>query len=158
MTMPKLGAARYAQFRNWIEHELRRRVAARLATSEGLDPRTSTELIDQVFERMFGAPGGAAERLQFFVFAAPLMRKTILAARASRAAGGVDGAAVQQWLERLENLDFYCARIIDLHYFAGLSLKETAEALGLSMTMVVRDLRFAKAWLHVRVERLSRRS
>ena len=44
-----------------------------------------------------------------------------------------------------------CARMIDLHYFAGLSTKQTAAALRLSPRLVIRDLRFAKAWLQSRL-------
>ena len=41
--------------------------------------------------------------------------------------------------------------MIDLHYFAGLTTKQTAAALGVSPEVVVRDLRFAKAWLQTKL-------
>jgi hypothetical protein len=40
--------------------------------------------------------------------------------------------------------------MIDLHYFVGLSPRSTADALGVSTELVIRDLRFAKAWLMAR--------
>ena len=41
--------------------------------------------------------------------------------------------------------------MIDLHYFAGLSTKQTAAALRLAPEVVIRDLRFAKAWLQTKL-------
>ncbi len=41
--------------------------------------------------------------------------------------------------------------MIDLHYFAGLTIRDTAIVLGVSTDTVIRDLRFAKAWLKARV-------
>jgi RNA polymerase sigma factor (TIGR02999 family) len=50
-------------------------------------------------------------------------------------------------LERLGEVDERKARIVELHYFGGLTLPEMAEYMELSVPTVVRDLRFAKAWL-----------
>ena len=50
-------------------------------------------------------------------------------------------------LTRLEELNERQSRIVEQRYFAGLSLKECAEVLGISLTTAKRDLRFAKAWL-----------
>jgi DNA-directed RNA polymerase specialized sigma24 family protein len=44
-----------------------------------------------------------------------------------------------------------CAAMIDLHYFAGLTTKQTAAALSLPPQTVIRDLRFAKAWLQTKL-------
>jgi RNA polymerase sigma factor (sigma-70 family) len=50
-------------------------------------------------------------------------------------------------LVRLEALDERQARILEQRYFGGLSLEETAEATGVSLATVKRELRFARAWL-----------
>jgi RNA polymerase sigma factor (TIGR02999 family) len=50
-------------------------------------------------------------------------------------------------LERLEAVDFRASQVLEQHYFGGLTLEETAEALGVSLATVKRDLRFARAWL-----------
>ena len=56
--------------------------------------------------------------------------------------------ALDQALERLSALDEAQARVVELRYFSGLSLEETAEALGLSRATVAREWQMAKAWLH----------
>jgi RNA polymerase sigma factor (sigma-70 family) len=50
-------------------------------------------------------------------------------------------------LTRLESLDARQSQILEQRYFGGLSLEETAEALGVSLATVNRDLRSARAWL-----------
>ena len=56
--------------------------------------------------------------------------------------------AVDEVLKRLEQIDRRKAEIVSLRYFAGLTVDETAEALGLSPRAVDSEWRFAKAWLH----------
>jgi RNA polymerase sigma factor (TIGR02999 family) len=56
--------------------------------------------------------------------------------------------AVHESLSKLEKLDARQARIVELRYFGGLSVEETAELLGISTKTVQRDLNMAKAWLH----------
>jgi DNA-directed RNA polymerase specialized sigma24 family protein len=58
---------------------------------------------------------------------------------------------LEQWLRRLDELDPECVRIIELRYFAGLSIRQAALALGISVSDVLRQLRFAKAWLQARL-------
>jgi DNA-directed RNA polymerase specialized sigma24 family protein len=60
-------------------------------------------------------------------------------------------ADLKVWLWWLDDKDPQCARMVDLHYFAGLSFKETGAALGLPTAAVIRELRFAKAWLKLRL-------
>jgi RNA polymerase sigma factor (sigma-70 family) len=52
----------------------------------------------------------------------------------------------------LEQLDPLKARIVDLRYFAGMSMKEAAEVLDLSERTLHRQWRFIKAWLKSRLE------
>ena len=55
-------------------------------------------------------------------------------------------------LEELEAVDDRVSRVLEQHYFGGLTLTETAEALGVSLATVKRDLRYARAWLAARFE------
>ena len=56
--------------------------------------------------------------------------------------------AVDESLARLEKVDPRQARIVELRYFGGLSVDETAEALGISAKTVTREWNVAKAWLY----------
>ena len=110
-------------------------------------------------------------RTHFFAIAASLMRRILvdyarLKNRDKRGGGAIkltleeaalsvvgnerniDLMALDEALTRLEKLDEQQARIVELRYFSGLTLEETAEALKLSRTTVVTDWAMAKAWLH----------
>lgn len=56
--------------------------------------------------------------------------------------------AVHEVLDRLEEIDPRKAEVVKMRYFAGLSVDETAAALGVSPRTVDAEWRFAKAWLH----------
>ena len=60
----------------------------------------------------------------------------------------VDLIALDEVLTRLEAVDEQQARVVELRYFSGLSLEETAEALKISRATAARDWSMAKAWLH----------
>ncbi len=60
----------------------------------------------------------------------------------------VDLIALDDALKRLEKLDEQQTRVVELRYFSGLSLEETAEALHISRATAARDWAIAKAWLH----------
>jgi len=107
-----------------------------------------------VFDKLFVDKHSSRDRVQFFLFVAPVMRRlTIELGRSSAVSGtlNLNALELEQWLLRLESFDPECALMIDLRYFAGLTIRETANALGLSPQAVIRDLRFAKAWLQARV-------
>lgn len=110
-------------------------------------------------------------RTHFFAIAASLMRRILvdyarLKNRDKRGGGvikltleeaslsvvgnerNIDLIALDEALTRLEKLDEQQARIVELRYFSGLTLEETAEALTLSRTTVVTDWAMARAWLH----------
>jgi RNA polymerase sigma factor (TIGR02999 family) len=55
--------------------------------------------------------------------------------------------ALHEALERLQTVDERKSRVIEMRYFGGLSIEETAEALGVSIITVNRDFRLARAWL-----------
>lgn len=108
-------------------------------------------------------------RAQFFAIAAQLMRRILVDyARSQRAAkrGGdylklsldevvalsdeksADLLALDEALDRLANLDPQQSRVVELRVFGGLSVEETAEALGISPRTVKREWSMARAWLH----------
>jgi RNA polymerase sigma factor (TIGR02999 family) len=107
-------------------------------------------------------------RAQFFGVAAQLMRRILVDyARRHQAAkrGGsaiqvpfeesavaavdseVDLVALDDALTRLAVLDFRQARVVELRYFSGLGIEDTAEALGISPATVKREWAMARAWL-----------
>jgi len=61
---------------------------------------------------------------------------------------GADLVALDDALSLLATLDARQARVVELRFFGGLSLEETAEVLKVSPGTVRRDWRMAKAWLH----------
>jgi RNA polymerase sigma factor (TIGR02999 family) len=109
-------------------------------------------------------------RAHFFAIAARAMRQVLLDYARQRHAGkrGREGAqkveidvgllagenriedivALDEVVTRLSELDQQQGRIVELRFFAGLSVEETAEAMGISDSTVKREWRLAKAWLH----------
>jgi len=108
-------------------------------------------------------------RAHFFGVAAQLMRRILVdharrRAAAKRGAGGqclsldatgvvpgwqpVELVALDEVLNRLSKLDSEQAQIVELRFFGGLSIEETAEAIGMSPATVKREWAVAKAWLH----------
>jgi RNA polymerase sigma-70 factor, ECF subfamily len=70
------------------------------------------------------------------------------AAEAVMPARGVDLVALDDALEALAALDERQSRVVELRFFGGLSIEETAEALKVSSATVRRDWSLAQAWLH----------
>jgi RNA polymerase sigma-70 factor (ECF subfamily) len=60
----------------------------------------------------------------------------------------IDLLALDQALERLAALDERQARVVELRFFGGLSVEETAEVLTISPATIKREWSMAKAWLH----------
>ncbi len=108
-------------------------------------------------------------RAHFYALAATLMRRILVdharrraALLKARDAGGVlepdagrprdvDVIAIDGALEELARFDQRQARIVELRFFAGLSVEETAEAVGLSRATVNREWTIARAWLRDRL-------
>jgi RNA polymerase sigma factor (sigma-70 family) len=61
--------------------------------------------------------------------------------------------AVDEALERLRQLDPRQARIVEMHYFAGMTVEETAEALGISPRTVDREWVLSSTWLRRELSR-----
>jgi RNA polymerase sigma factor (TIGR02999 family) len=76
---------------------------------------------------------------------------TTLAEQAITSSPAIDVLALDEALDRLADMDAQQARIVELRYFTGLTIEETAEALGISPATVKRDWTWAKAWLYQRL-------
>jgi RNA polymerase sigma factor (TIGR02999 family) len=108
-------------------------------------------------------------RAQFFGIAAQLMRRILVdyartKKRAKRGGSDVrvsftdvkisekgqdlDVVALDEALERLAEIDEQQSKIVELRFFSGLTVEETAEVLAISPATVKRDWSVAKAWLH----------
>jgi hypothetical protein len=110
--------------------------------------------LEALFVNRFGGHHEGFERLRFLFFVAPLVRRLVIgSANLNNRVRGteVTFADVKAWLAWLDAMDPLCARMIDLRYFAGVSIKETARLLDLRPDAVVRELRFARAWLNIKV-------
>jgi RNA polymerase sigma factor (TIGR02999 family) len=126
-----------------------------------------TALVHEAYLRLVGAEVAWQDRAHFFAVAATTMRRVLVdhargRGRAKRAGSPVsledsllvapdradDLLVVDDALDRLAAQDARAARVVELHYFGGLTYEETAEAIGVSAATVDRDLRFARAWLH----------
>jgi RNA polymerase sigma factor (sigma-70 family) len=63
-----------------------------------------------------------------------------------------EAVAMEAALARLERTDTRAARVVELRYFAGLSLEQAAQVLGVARRTVDRDWEFARAFLHAELE------
>lgn len=151
---------------------LRELAQRRLRRSGGNPTLSATELVNEAYARLARGDGiDYQNRAHFFAVSARAIRNFIvdyLRARGSEKRGGdlpfvgldevdADGAeiidlrtdwlAVHEALEQLERIDSDCARMVELKFFSGLTTEEIAAASGVSRATVVRNWRFAKAWL-----------
>jgi RNA polymerase sigma factor (sigma-70 family) len=65
----------------------------------------------------------------------------------SAQARGIEVLALDEALETLARIDARKSRVVELRYFGGLSIEETAAVLGVSLDTAKRDWRMARAWL-----------
>jgi RNA polymerase sigma factor (TIGR02999 family) len=129
----------------------------------------TTALVHEAYLRLYGADVEWEGRVHFLAVAAQAMRRVLVddaRARTRLKRGGRSGVitleddlapapersgdllALDEAIERLAALDQRKARIVELHYFGGLTYDETATAMGVSAATVDRELRLAKAWLY----------
>lgn len=140
------------EYAEWIK--LRPRIARELLQLTNRGSLHAGAALKSVFEHLFGTNCDPKDATRFLIFAAPIARKIAigLANRGDRI--GDSEVTVQdlvEWLGWLDRFDPMCATMIDLHYFAGLTTKQTAAALHLAPEAVIRELRFAKAWLQTKL-------
>ena len=140
------------EYSAWMQ--LRPRIARELLDLATAGSLPTGAALKRVCRRLFGPDCSPHDETRFLIFAAPIARKIAigLADRGDRI--GDSDVKVQdlvEWLGWLDRFDPMCATMIDLHYFAGLTAKQTAAALRLSPEVVIRDLRFGKAWLQTKL-------
>jgi RNA polymerase sigma-70 factor (ECF subfamily) len=92
-------------------------------------------LVDHARSRHYAKRGGGAQHISF---------EEALVISDERTAEVV---AVDEALQRLEEFDARKSKIVEMRFFAGLSIHETAEVLGVSPGTIMRDWTLAKAWL-----------
>jgi RNA polymerase sigma-70 factor (ECF subfamily) len=149
--------------------ELRQQAARYLRRERPGHSLQTTALINEAYLRLIDAKDVRWQsRAHFFAIAANLMRRILVDHARRRYAenrGGsqiqltisdvdaaaketdVDVLAIDEALDRLAALDPQQAQIVELRFFSGLSVEETAAALGISPKTVKRDWSVARAWL-----------
>ena len=150
---------------------LARRHMARERPFHTLEP---TALVHEAFLRMIGQRAVSWQnRAHFYAIAARMMRRVLVDYARKREAlkrgsrglalsfdsgvglpeAGVDAVRVHEALEALAGLDARQARIVELRYFGGHSIEETAEVLGISPATVKREWATARLWLRRELRR-----
>ena len=148
-------------------HELARRY---MKGERGDHTLQTTALVNEAYLKLVGQQSSDWQnRAHFFGVAAQVMRHLLIDHARSRryarrggstvritlddaiaAAPGesIDLLALNEALDRLDAIDERKRRIVELRYFGGLSVEETAEVLGLSVITIKREWLKAKAWLY----------
>jgi RNA polymerase sigma factor (TIGR02999 family) len=130
---------------------------------------TSAALANEAYLKLIRARGIQCEsRVQFFALCAQVIRRILVDRARNRRyakrggdavhvplderllgtrARGIQVLALDEALSALSKMDPRKARVVELRYFGGLSVEETAEVLRISSETVLRDWRTAKSWL-----------
>jgi RNA polymerase sigma factor (TIGR02999 family) len=157
-----------------IYDELRRLAAAKLRREKPGQTLEATALVHEAFVRLVDSAKAQhwTSRGHFFCAAAEAMRR-ILVERARRkksakgggqfdrieldhkhlavAAPSIDLIALDEALEELASRDARKAQLVKLRFFAGLSISQAAEALGISESTADADWAYAKSWLRLKI-------
>src|ERR1022692_4748021 len=154
-----------------VYDELRKLASARMAEEAPGNTLNATALVHEAYIRLLGPADEVRweNRGHFFAAAAEAMRRVLIdqaRRKLSQREGGnlkrhalehveiaapepsLDILAVNEALERFEQVDPVKARLVKLRYFIGLTIPEAAEALGISTTTADRYWAYARAWLH----------
>jgi RNA polymerase sigma factor (TIGR02999 family) len=158
-----------------VYDELRRVARRHLRREPPGHSLQATALVHEVFLRLVDADRMTPmSRTHFFAISARLMRQILVDhARRKRAdkrgggatvisldevgpaaaqtSSGVDVLALDEALDALSSFDARQCRVVEMRFFAGLNIPETADALGISTATVEREWAMAKAWLHHRL-------
>jgi RNA polymerase sigma factor (TIGR02999 family) len=157
-----------------VVDDLRQVAAGYLAAETPGHTLQPTALVNEAFLRLVGRRTVAwRNRAQFFAVAAEIMRHVLVDHARRRKAerhgsglvrvplddeiparqGDVDLVALDEALRRLERLDPRQSRIVELRYFAGLTIEETAAVIEISAMTVKREWRTARLWLWKELDR-----
>jgi RNA polymerase sigma factor (TIGR02999 family) len=149
-----------------VYDDLRRLAAKYMYNERGDHTLQATALVHEAYIRLVDWKNVSWQnRAHFFAVAANVMRKILVDNARSKNAGKRAGQKIsldeavsfseekelnlvvlEEALQNLEKLDARQARIVELRFFGGLSIEETAYVLGVSETTVKREWTFAKAW------------
>jgi RNA polymerase sigma factor (TIGR02999 family) len=166
---PPEGAQAAAELLPTLYAELRRLAAALTAQRGPGQSLTPTALVHEAYLRLVKRedPGWQGPR-HFFGAAARAMREILIEqarykGRLKRGGGGrrIELAEGLAWIEppaddvlaldeairRLQEEDARLAEIVMLRYYSGLTVEETAQVVGVSVSTLTRDWRYARAWL-----------
>jgi RNA polymerase sigma factor (TIGR02999 family) len=149
---------------------LRRLARHHLSRERGEHTLQSTALVNEVYLRLLGQGLTVENRTHFFAVSSHLMRQILVDyARRHRAAKRGEGfervtlSEAEELLPNAKNLDLLALddalnelgradpqliKIVELRFFGGLSIEESAVALGISQSTVKREWATARAWLH----------
>ncbi len=160
--LDKLIPLVYEELRRQASRYLRRELPGHTLQTTALVHEAYLRLIEQKDMRW-------QNRAQFFGIAAQLMRRILVdharaKHRAKRGGGNlrmtlneattiaksrsIDLIALDEALSRLAEIDLQQCKVVELRFFSGLNVEETAEVLRISPATVKRDWSVAKAWLH----------
>ena len=161
-----------------VYKELRRLAHARLRNERPGHTLQSAALVNEAYLRLIGLDAPQWEsRTHFFAIAARLMREVLVdyarRHRAGKRGGGackvsledatgvsrrqdVDVVALDDALDALAKIDPRQSQVVELRFFAGLSLQEISAALQVAPATVQRDWTAARAWLHREMSKNSR--
>jgi RNA polymerase sigma factor (TIGR02999 family) len=152
-----------------VYDELRRLASSYLRREQPGHTLQSTALVHEAYMRLVDQNVSWQSRAHFFGIAAQMMRRILVDhARAKNAAKRGDGAckvtldeglvaaeqrdvnvlALDEALTRLAQLDPQQSQIVELRFFAGLSIEDTSEVMKISPATIKRDWAMAKAWLY----------
>ena len=153
-----------------VYDELRRQAARYLRREQPGHTLQTTALIHEAYVRLVDQRNVQWQnRAHFFGIAAQMMRRILVdhartKKRAKRGGSDIrvslddatvavkgqdlDVVAVDEALSRLEKIDEQQCRVVELRFFSGLTVEETAEVLHISPATVKREWSMAKAWLH----------
>ena len=157
-----------------VEQELRQLARSYLRRERGGHTLQPTALVNEAYLKLVDQRDARWQsRAHFYGVAAQLMRRILVdhaRARHAQKRGGpqyavtlseadrvssqpaLDILAVHEALEELAALDPQQARVVELKFFGGLTIEETAEALNVSHATVERDWKAARAWLRRKLE------
>lgn len=161
-----------------VYEEMRRLAHRYLRRERGGHTLQSTALVHEAYVRLTGnAPPLWQDRAHFFGIAAHVMRQILVEyarARNAEKRGGsniklaidnidmpsrkadLDMVALDDALKDLARIDAQQSRVVELRFFSGLSIDETAEVLEISESTVKRDWNTARVWLFRELDRTSR--
>lgn len=157
--------------------ELRRVAHGQMRRERPGDTMQTTALVNEAYLRLVDYERvRARDRSHFLSIAAQAMRRILVerarGRRSAKRGGGArkvalgdaaevsderaaDLVALDDALDALAAVDPPKARLVELKYFGGLSIAETADVLGVSAATVERDWRTARMWLHREISRTS---